>query len=107
MYMNAFVQSAHSEAWRAGDVKPTVVVYMPGRPKLRDVAIFAQALLPGQILRVVGTSRQIQTALEPFCAAHKLTITCVDEDRVLTFFGCCAHYYIDLQAIVSMINPAH
>jgi hypothetical protein len=97
--MYAFIQTAELAAWRPEEAKPAVVLVWQGAPKLRDVAIFARALLPGQTLRVVGDSRLLLSALEPVCANHGLRIVHTTEDRALTIFGCYAHYYADLQVI--------
>ncbi len=95
--MVAFIETADTAAWRPGEAKPLAVLIMMGAPKLKDVAIFAQALRPGQTLRVVGDDLEMRAALEPFCAAHGLAITYVTEDRVLTCSVCYTHYYFDIQ----------
>ncbi len=97
--MCAFIQTAETAAWQLEEANPAVVLIWQGVPKLSDVAIFARALLHGQTLRVVGDSRLLLSALEPVCATHGLTIVHTTEDRVLTIFGCYAHYYADLQVI--------
>ena len=95
--MFAFIQTAQTAAWHPGEAKPAVVLVWQGAPKLSDVAIFAQAVLPGQALRVVGDSRHLLSALEPVCASHGLRMVHTTEDCVLTIFGCYAHYYADIQ----------
>jgi hypothetical protein len=97
--MYAFIQSAHTAAWpgHPGTATPAVVLIWQGTPKLSDLAIFSQALQPGQTLRVVGDSPQLLSALEPACATHGLMIVYTTEDRALTISGCYAHYYADLQ----------
>lgn len=97
--MDAFIQSAHVAAWHLGEATPAAVLIWQGTPKLSDLAIFAQALLPGQTLRVVGDSPLLLSALEPVCANQGLMIVDTNEDRTLTIFGCYAHYYADLQRV--------
>ena len=81
--MDAFIQSTHTAAWpgHPGEAKPAAVLIWQGAPKLSDLAIFAQALLPGQTLRVVGDSPLLLSALEPVCANHRLIIVYSTEDR--------------------------
>ena len=95
--MDAFIQSTYTAAWRPGDARPTTVLIWQGIPKLSDLDIFAQALLPGQTFRVVGDSRLPLSSLESVCANHGLMIIYTTEDRALTSCGCYAHYYADLQ----------
>lgn len=97
--MFALMQTAQTAAWHPGGARLAAVLVWQGASKLRDVAIFAQALLPGQTLRVVGDSRLLLSALAPVCANHGLMVGNTTKDRTLTIFGCEAHYYADLQRI--------
>src|SRR6185312_6444763 len=93
MFVPGFIETVTTEAWRPGEAKPTFILMMLGAPKPRDVAIFAQALQPGQTLRAVGDSPAMQLALEAFCSTHGLTVVNNSWEQDLTLTGCYTHYY--------------
>lgn len=95
--MYGFFETVSYEAWRSERERPAIVVIWHGRPKLSDVAILAQALLPGQVLRVAADARWMLEGLEVTREMQDLNLVGTNEDRVLTWKGCYAHYYADFQ----------
>jgi hypothetical protein len=97
--MFPFIRSAETDAWHPEAAKPVVTLVWQGTPKLRDVAIFARALLPGQTLRLVSDSPLPLSVLEPICASQGLELVRATEDRALVYHVCYTHYYADLQTV--------
>jgi hypothetical protein len=82
---------------RLEEARPVVVLIWQGESKPQDASAYAQALQPGQILRVAADSHGLLAGLEAWCGNHGLRVVTTTEDRALTIYGCYAHYYIDMQ----------
>src|SRR5215472_6112008 len=75
MLMNyGFAFSVEYGPWRSEGARPVVVLTWQGQPKLHDAAAYAQALRPGQILRVAADSHELLAGLEAWCGHHSLRI---------------------------------
>jgi hypothetical protein len=95
--MFGFIHSVDYAASRPERPQPTIVVIWQGQPNLQDAATYAQALLPGQILRVVADSWGLLAGLEGWCDDQGLRVVDTNEDRHLTIYGCYGHCYVEMQ----------
>src|SRR6478736_3999002 len=97
--MDFWVDTVDPDPWRIGESAPTVLLVWRSETKLRDALTYAQALLPGQTLRIVSDRRLSARELSAVCAGNQLVVTATTEDRCLTMAGCYAHHYTELKRL--------
>lgn len=93
--MDLWFETADRGAWRAGDQLPTVVLVWRREMKIKDAKIFAQALKPGELIRIVSDRPMSEQEIDAVCANSDLLLAGTTQDRELTIAGCYAHYYTE------------
>jgi hypothetical protein len=95
--MSDFIHSVDGAAWRLERARPTIVLIWQGQPTLQDAATYAQALLPGQILRVVADSWELLAGLERWCEDQGLSVVGTSQVRDVPLYGFYGQCYVDIQ----------
>lgn len=97
--MDFWIDTVDPDPWRRGESVPTILLVWRTETKLQDALTYAQALLPGQTLRIVSDRRLSAREVSAVCAGDQLVVTATTEDRCLTMAGCYTHHYTELKCL--------